>query len=985
MGYVNLPRSARSVLNDIARLSYGSGLFEGRNGGRGRMGLVTAGNVPRVIKFNTHYHDRGPLGDRQSAEMLESSNQLRELLCNLARRANLPEQTLNDIRHRLELDKNKPPKSLLERKVVAKVVQRIGGNEVWEAIEGERNLERFRTKDVATSFADMTGRGQSPNAASIRVNGLKSLDSFAGKKGDAFRKIVGQELDELEAFCAANKWDERRIGDLRDICKRLLDEKAIFPKGSRDEFKFVFEQDIRRAVRQTAARLIVLQDGNDVAAGMALASKYLRNGRKGLVMRGLGSDGAFFGKIMRLRNDMAKVCGGKEFTVRLLNSIFRNEMLAKDPVSSRNGNYWSDLGFAPGDRPGSLSQAEQRALEDVLTGLAKDVRSVLGNDFRLADFARLGMSFRELKKTLADFSKSFHLSDSEGRRYGQLAGTWLRNEVARNLRSDGKGGCGTPEFAENLRRKLMSGVPLCNVGGGVEEKSGLVAKVGDELFHPVGGEGENLCGTVRVDGELIPLWRPVERTMPGELKLEAKQNGGQVKALLTRIGIRNGREPQTLSEIVCSKISKIADGRPLRTKPGPRGEKLLKCCMAAGRDFLRLYVRKPDLQNVACHREFFLGENGKLQYRISAVVEGRTLLARFQLEDDGLMTCQRLLNADERGVGAMTQEEKKELAEVQAWHKEFKSEMDEIEEDYSVPRADRVYENLPFEEEDLLTAKEQKACELADEAGNGGNPMVYYNRLRDNPDPPEIPVSESEIKRVQDDFNAWAEGKRTDTYAYGGWQFFDFPGKNGSKGRGQPYKLYLTMPGTKVRDLRKEDFQRVHKALSKLNAKNDFKVKFSSNIKDWPHMTDQVCCYFETQQDLDAAVKALNAAQKHSEHAFLIESGQDVELQTARPVCGCDMDGREITYDSISYTGLLALRIWIAKCLGQGKRGRVPMYHKSEFLAALKLLKKIDGKGLTEKDRMLLAYVFRFLFVRYGLPVKLKPKAAAPALLNAAA
>lgn len=1005
MGYVNLPQSARSVLKDIARLSYGFGLFEGRNGGKGRMGLVTApGSGPRVIKFNTHYHDRGPLGARQSPEMLESSNQLRELLGNLARSANLPEETLRDIRHRLELDRDKPPKSLLDRKVVAKVVQSIGGNEVWEEIEGEKNLERFRTKNVATSFADMKGRVPPSHAASIQVNELKSLDSFAGKDG-AFGKIVGQELDELEAFCASHMWDEEQLRDLRTICKSLLDEKAIFPGGNKDKFKFVSEQDIRRAVRQIAARLIVLQDGN-FAAGMALASKYLRNGRKGLAMKGLESDEAFLRKVASLRNDMAKVCDdGKTFTVRLLNSIFRNEMLAKGPVSCKQAYDWTELGFAPADRPVSPSQAEQRALEDVLTGLKDDVKAVLGKDFRLADFAHLGMSFRELKNTLADFSKSFHLSASEGRRYGQMVGTWLKKEIELNLRSDDKGGCGTPAFAADIKRKLMAGVPLCDVGGAMT--SNWKKDVTHNLFLPAGGEGKHLCGTVRVGDELIPLWRPAESTSLGELadkgKVKDKDEQDELQGLLSFVTKRNENEPRSLSNIVSSKISDIADGRPLGPKdePGPKGEKLLKCCMAAGREFLRLYVRRYDLRNVACHREFFLGQNGKLQYRISAVVEGRTLLARFQLDDDGLMTCQRLLNADEQGVGAMTEEEKAELDEVQAWHREFKSEMDEIEEEYSPREEDSRFKKLPFEEKKKnggLTQKEELACKMVDDKGVGRDtPSIHYSRLRDNPDPPQIPadkldVNELEINRAQGDFDAWAresvrlaKQKGTGAYTYDGWQYFDFPGKNRSKELGLPYKLYLTMPGSKVKDLHKEDFQRVHTALGGLKAKNDFKVKFLSKISSWPNMTDQVCCYFATQQDLDAAVKALNAAQKHSRHAFFIESGQDVEPKAFRPVCGCDMKGEETTYNSISYTGLLALRVWIAKCLNSGENGFVHEGLKLEFGPVLRLLRKIDNKeDFTKKDRMLFAYVFRFLSVRYGLPVKLKPEANAPALLDAA-
>ena len=59
MGYGNLTVDARSTLQEIARMAYGSGLFEGTSGGKGRMGvLCDANGKARIIKFNTHVGER---------------------------------------------------------------------------------------------------------------------------------------------------------------------------------------------------------------------------------------------------------------------------------------------------------------------------------------------------------------------------------------------------------------------------------------------------------------------------------------------------------------------------------------------------------------------------------------------------------------------------------------------------------------------------------------------------------------------------------------------------------------------------------------------------------------------------------------------------------------------------------------------------------------------------------------------------------------
>ena len=56
MGYETCSVQARGNLQEIARMAYGSGRFEGRSGGAGRMGIwQTADGKCRVVKYNTHF------------------------------------------------------------------------------------------------------------------------------------------------------------------------------------------------------------------------------------------------------------------------------------------------------------------------------------------------------------------------------------------------------------------------------------------------------------------------------------------------------------------------------------------------------------------------------------------------------------------------------------------------------------------------------------------------------------------------------------------------------------------------------------------------------------------------------------------------------------------------------------------------------------------------------------------------------------------
>lgn len=200
MGYGNLTVDARSTLQEIARMAYGSGFFEGTSGGKGRMGvLCDANGKARIIKFNTHVGER-LFGDSLSENslMLESSNRLRTMIKSIADGAGLDAETLKEIYNKLGIDKEGTvvTTDLLSRKIVAKVVNLIGGDQVWQDAWTGQDKAAYVSQEH-TQMSDLVTRGISGGPKVQDGRNVKTASVVKDFSADEFYGLVNDVLKNL--------------------------------------------------------------------------------------------------------------------------------------------------------------------------------------------------------------------------------------------------------------------------------------------------------------------------------------------------------------------------------------------------------------------------------------------------------------------------------------------------------------------------------------------------------------------------------------------------------------------------------------------------------------------------------------------------------------------------------------------------------------------------------------------------------------------
>ena len=181
------------TLNEIARMAYGSS--EKTEGGRGNMGLIKdAQGRTRVIKYNTHFGTSGKGWD--IAAQLEATTQLRKTLLEIAGQKSPCKETLDEIREMLGVGPDGAmPKDLLDRKVVAKVVQRID-KDIWEHALAGVDIKGYSSKKRKTDFATVRAENQTANLA---VTATKSAVGVR-QAGDAIAKEVFAALQGQALF-----------------------------------------------------------------------------------------------------------------------------------------------------------------------------------------------------------------------------------------------------------------------------------------------------------------------------------------------------------------------------------------------------------------------------------------------------------------------------------------------------------------------------------------------------------------------------------------------------------------------------------------------------------------------------------------------------------------------------------------------------------------------------------------------------------------
>lgn len=214
MGYSALSVDVKVTLQEIARLAYGTGKKEGVLGGEGRMGLlVDDDGKARVIKFHTHWSERWT-GPSASADMIASSDRLRQMLVGIAQSAGLNDEQMRRVRDRLGLrgDGNTAGK-LLDRKDVASVVGLIGGNEVWrESLKGYGDMAAYKSGEN-TKFTHLTSLSDREISAVANVKDVVRLE-----------KLTVDKLKELFAEkCYLQLGDVEHLDDITAKFKAVVD------------------------------------------------------------------------------------------------------------------------------------------------------------------------------------------------------------------------------------------------------------------------------------------------------------------------------------------------------------------------------------------------------------------------------------------------------------------------------------------------------------------------------------------------------------------------------------------------------------------------------------------------------------------------------------------------------------------------------------------------------------------------------------------
>lgn len=159
----------RSTLNEIARMAYGSGVFEKDSGGRGNMGILKDEDTGtyRIIKFNTHLF--GNKSDASLEEQKVACDTLRDIVIELAKAAKVNAATMEKIREELGYFKSiegsplkggymvMKGKELLKRTAVARAIKLIDANvfkNAWQSAVGNKIDKRnYSTEKLTdTSF-----------------------------------------------------------------------------------------------------------------------------------------------------------------------------------------------------------------------------------------------------------------------------------------------------------------------------------------------------------------------------------------------------------------------------------------------------------------------------------------------------------------------------------------------------------------------------------------------------------------------------------------------------------------------------------------------------------------------------------------------------------------------------------------------------------------------------------------------------------------
>lgn len=259
----------RNVFLEIGRMVYAR--HGSATSAKGHIGLSNAAGTPRIIKFNTH----GGTTGAGNANAISDCNNLRQLLVKFAVSAKLPGEKLREIYKELDLmtADNSQPKSLLERSAVAKVVEIIGGKEVWKDVEASYSKSKYKSTGDVTYDAVAQGQGPTNNAKELEQ--LKDLDVhyFGMSVGVVMAEIgLHQTLNELGMGEDGERG--RAIDDL--VNRTLKDESAVsLLLLNARSLRTATEGEFDGAVKKSLLRIVVANvPKQDRAAFLAESGKF---------------------------------------------------------------------------------------------------------------------------------------------------------------------------------------------------------------------------------------------------------------------------------------------------------------------------------------------------------------------------------------------------------------------------------------------------------------------------------------------------------------------------------------------------------------------------------------------------------------------------------------------------------------------------------------------------------------------------------------
>jgi len=262
-------QEATNFLQECAKFAYGSGVFEGRSGGAGNIGMLGG----RVVKFRTHSSERK---ENVTKEMADSCADLRDNLLKsfqtlLSRGGELGEaerNTLNTLKNELGIakfdaggSKDVQVKSLLDRKVVAKVIgkfEELTGTRIFDNAIGanapasskgvDTTFTSVKTRELHRQFNDF-GRQMRTLADSIKAD-VRVFDGQANSRlaPDVAKALKGladtflrPELVSMGGFkfgtggrvsfekwhATITSWREDHLKSLDEDPQKVFDSKAM--------------------------------------------------------------------------------------------------------------------------------------------------------------------------------------------------------------------------------------------------------------------------------------------------------------------------------------------------------------------------------------------------------------------------------------------------------------------------------------------------------------------------------------------------------------------------------------------------------------------------------------------------------------------------------------------------------------------------------------------------------------------------------------